>query len=80
MGVNLESKIRRFYARPSVQRTNLSVASAFVLGYLAAITYAWYPGLDSPERILRFGFVWTISIIALVLLARAWRSIPWSRE
>ncbi len=43
-------------------------------------TYPRFRGLDSPQDMLLTGILWSLGIVVLVLVARAWRSIPWPRS
>ncbi len=79
MSGSLESKIRKFQSLPGVQRTVVLTYAAIVVACLLGISYVRYSDLDSPRRVILFGFLWGISIVALFLLERAWRSIPWSQ-
>ncbi len=76
----MATQIRRFCSIPGVQWNRVFILAAHVAGYMAAISYARFPDLDSPKRIILFGVLWSLGTIALVLVTRLWRSILLSHE
>jgi hypothetical protein len=72
--------LRRLFSKPAVQRSCILILSALVLGYLTIITYTRFDELDTPEHFVLTGTLWTLGIVGLLLLARAWRQISWSHH
>ena len=57
----------------AARRVGAIVLALFVLGYLIGITYWRLEGPSSQRSLVVLGALWVIGILALVLLARAWR-------
>ena len=57
----------------AARRIGAALLSLFVLGYLIGITYWRFGELSSQRSLLVLGGLWVVGIIAVALLARAWR-------
>jgi len=57
----------------AARRVGAILLGLFVLGYLIGITYWRFGELSSQRSLLVLGGLWVVGIIALALLARAWR-------
>lgn len=57
----------------TVRRLGAVLLALFVLGYLSAITYWRLEDLSSQRSLVVLGVSWVVGVLALVLLARAWR-------
>ena len=62
-----------FHGSLLAQRIGLLILGAFVAMNMAIITYAMSSELDSTKRIVLFALLWLIGLVALGLLAHAWR-------
>jgi hypothetical protein len=58
---------------PVVRRAGITVLAALVVIYLAVITYASMDQLASPMRAVMLIVLWVLGLVALTLLARAFR-------
>lgn len=63
----------RFRGSQTARRIGVVVLALFVLGYLVGITYWRLTDLDFQKSLVLLSALWAIGIVALVLLARAWR-------
>ena len=55
------------------RRLGAVLLALFVLGYLSGITYWRLEDLSSERSLVVLGVSWVVGVLALVLLARAWR-------
>lgn len=62
-----------FRGSRTARRIGAVVLALFVLAYLAGITYWRLEDLSVHKSLLVLSTLWAIGIVALVLLARAWR-------
>jgi hypothetical protein len=63
----------RFRGSRTARRIGAVVLALFVLGYLVGITYWRLEDPSAQGSLAVLSALWTIGIVALVLLARAWR-------
>ncbi len=73
MSQRTTSKRAPFRGSPLAQRIGLLILGVFIATYMAIITYTMSSQLHSTKRIALFAFLWLIGLVALGLLARAWR-------
>jgi len=60
----------------TARRIGAILLALFVLGYLIGITYWRFEELGRPRSVVVLSVLWLIGILALGLLARAWRRLP----
>lgn len=63
---------KAYRASSNSRRVGVVVLALFVLGYLVGITYWRLEELSSPRSLVVLAGLWTLGILALALLARAW--------
>jgi hypothetical protein len=69
------SNLDKFRRSPLGQRIGSGIMAVFVLAYLVLITYTFSDRLNSARSIELLVFLWSIGIVALVLLSRPWRNV-----
>ena len=62
-----------FRGSRTARRTGAVLLALFVLGYLIGITFWRFEELSSQRSVAVLGLLWSVGILALVLLVRAWR-------
>ena len=62
----------RFLGSLRARRIGVVLLAAMLVGYLAAITY-WRHERSTAAQLLVLAGLWALGILALALLARAWR-------
>jgi len=62
-----------FRGSRTARRLGAVILAMFVLGYLVGITYWRLEDLSFPRSLVVLSALWAVGILALVLLARAWR-------
>jgi hypothetical protein len=58
----------------AVRRAGVAALAVIVMLNLGAITFWRFDGLDASSRATVVAALWAIGIVALLLLARGWRS------
>jgi uncharacterized membrane protein len=74
MKTDASSRFDKFRWSPLGQRVGSVLLSAFVVAYLAIITYAFSDRLHSTRVVIVFGFLWLLGVAALAILSRPWRT------
>lgn len=69
----------RLSRSPLAQRIASLVFAVFIVAYLAMITYGVPDELTSRKKVIMLAFLWFIGLVAMAILARAWRK-PGSRS
>jgi hypothetical protein len=67
------SKRAPFRGSPLARRVGSALLGVIIAIYLAIITYSMSGQLQTTKGLARLVFLWLIGLIALGLLARAWR-------
>jgi hypothetical protein len=79
MSQEATSKFAQFRGAPLARRIGSVALGAWIVLYLAVITYTFSDRLDSMKHVTLLFFLWLIGVLALGLLSRAWRK-PGSAE
>jgi protein-S-isoprenylcysteine O-methyltransferase Ste14 len=65
---------RRFLGSPAAVRIGSASLAAFVIVYTLMVSVSRLSGGNSARDYMVLGTLWLLALIALVLLARAWRA------
>lgn len=68
-----DPRVQRFRGSATAIRLGAAILAVIILAYATIITAARLKGLDSTRDHVVLGVVWAVALIALVLLARAWK-------
>lgn len=74
MHTSTESPTRRFRGSLIARRIGSAALSVMILTYLLLISVSRFGDLHSPRDYVVLGSLWLLALIALWLLARAWRA------
>jgi hypothetical protein len=61
------------FRSPRARRIGSSALAAFIIAYLAIITYSLSDRLNSARNVAILALLWGLGVLALVLLLRSWR-------
>jgi hypothetical protein len=69
-----ESPARRYRGSPLARRIGSAALAVIILTYLLLISVSRFGDLHVPRDYVVLGSLWLLGLIALGLLARAWRA------
>jgi hypothetical protein len=65
---------QRYRHSLAVRRAGVAALAVIVMLNVGIITFSRFDGLDASSRATLVAALWAIGIVALLLLARGWRS------
>jgi hypothetical protein len=73
MTTDATSGIPQYRTSPRARRIAVCVLAAVVIGHLSLLTYSLFDRIATTRVAVLIIVLWSLSALALVLLARAWR-------
>ena len=64
---------RPFRGSPTARAIGSVIFCIFIVAYVTVISVSLVPRLPQPRALAALLFVWAIALLAVVIIARAWR-------